>query len=335
MAQTGPQSMRVNGEYPVSGYVTTGPEGAPVANGARVELHATSGAILLTISTSGNGNFAFNNISNGEYYVYVALPGYDPLNQVIEVSDAPITELRLELHLTPDPAAKDSSPNNGSNGPTVSARELSIPRKAHDAFEIDMLLLYRKADYKGGLSEFQRAIQAFPTYYEAYAQMGTAYMKLGDSANAEQALRKSIELSSEKYVDAYCYLALLFSSNQRFADAEPLARKATELDKTSWLALTELARALYGLNRLDEAEVSGLAAVKLQPNDPSLQLMLADIHGKLHDYPALLNDLSTYLKLDPNGSEAPRARETSEKIRQALANAPAAGPASSESNPNP
>jgi tetratricopeptide (TPR) repeat protein len=227
-----------------------------------------------------------------------------------------------------------SYPNFLAQGPTrqrgersaepesVSARERAIPQKAHDAYQKGMTLLYGKSDYQASLEEFQAAVQAFPTYYEAYTQIGIARMKMNDSAGSEQALRKAIELSSEMYSDAYSYLALLFSSNARYADAESLARKAVELDKNSWLALRELGRALYRLNRFEEAEAAGLGAMQLQPNEPSLYLMLADIHLKLQKFQQVVDDLNTYLKLDPNGPDAAHAIEQRQKIQNALAHTP-------------
>jgi len=64
---------------------------------------------------------------------------------------------------------------------------------------------------------------------------------------------------------ALFWLASLFSKGQKFAEAEPLARKAVELNTNSWEANSELARALVGLGRAAEAETSALAASKLRP----------------------------------------------------------------------
>jgi tetratricopeptide (TPR) repeat protein len=207
-----------------------------------------------------------------------------------------------------------------SGNPTISARELSIPRNAHEDMEKGLAKLNGKSDYQGSIKDFERAIQEYPDYHEAYAQMGIAYLHLKNNASSEQALRKSLELSQNQDVDALIWLATLLSNTNRFTDAEPLARKAVELNPDSWQANSELAQALLGLNRFEEAEKSAQAAVKLKPDNPLLYLIEANIHEQLQD-PALLDDLNNYLKLAPNGPFASQVRKQKEQVEQELSNA--------------
>src|SRR5207245_8535898 len=76
-------------------------------------------------------------------------------------------------------------------GHTVSVRELSLSSKAHNAFRMGVERLAKK-DPAGSLVHFQRAVAELPSYYEAYHQMGLAYMRLGQAAQAEQAFQKAI-----------------------------------------------------------------------------------------------------------------------------------------------
>src|SRR5437899_11646947 len=86
--------------------------------------------------------------------------------------------------------------------------------------------------------------------------MGLVYMRLGRAAEAEQAFQKAIALSQSRYPLALFGLASLLSENNRFSEAEPLARRGLDLDCTSWYGQFELARALMGLNQLDAAQNS-------------------------------------------------------------------------------
>jgi Carboxypeptidase regulatory-like domain/Tetratricopeptide repeat len=292
----------------------------------KLELHATNGAIVGTVFTSSNGTFEFSNINQGEYNIFADLAGYQTTTEPVEVINSSLFGIQVEL-------AKDDDPNQPvSKGPSaVSVRELSIPRKAHDDMEKGVELLYQKSDYPGSLKAFEKAIQEYADYYEAYTQMGVAYMKLTDNVNAEKAFRKSMDVSHEQYVDAYFGLAELFLNGHRFGDAEPIARKAVELDSNSWQAQSELARALVGLHRPSEAETSAVSAVKLKPDDAMIYLVLANIHIELQKNDALLEDLNQYLKLAPYGSYAEQARVERDKIQQALALSPTAPAASSSS----
>ncbi len=297
-------------------------------DGARVDLQSLTGGILATAFTTVSGNFQFNNVRPGSYELIFDEPGYSEDREHLEI-DGHVFGLTVQLRRL------SSAGNPGS--PTISVREYSIPEKARDAMRKGVALLNQKSDYPGSIKQFQRAIQVYPNYYEAYALMGLAYMRMKDRDQSEKALRKSVALSEERYTDALVMLAALLSSTQRFADAEPLARKAVELDANSWHAQSEVAHALLGLDRPDEAEKYALAAVKLRPDNPPLQLLLADVHVHLRNDPALLEDLNAYLKLAPNGPYAAQARQERDLVQQRLQNTqaspPEPPPSASQANP--
>jgi tetratricopeptide (TPR) repeat protein len=274
-----------------------------------VELHQFNGPTVGQVFTTRDGGFVFTDLQNDTYDLVVEHPGYERINQEISVTSN-LSGVQLEMHRTPE--------NSIGGSPIVSARELSIPRKAHDEMEKGIALLYQKSDYPGSLNHFQRAIKDFPGYYEAYAQMGMAYRKMGDAANAEQALRKSIDVSKESYIDGYFMLAALLTDGKRFEESASAARKAIELKANSWEAQFELARALYGLDNLQDAEQNAAAAATIQPDRPEIYLLLANIHGRSGNYAEFVGDLNAYLKLDPNGPQADQARKTRAQVMQAL-----------------
>ena len=299
--------------FSVNGTVTDAGTHAQLDN-VKIELHSVTGGVVGMAFTSGNGGFQLNNIGDGNYTLVVDRVGYQIANLRVEVHGVPVYGIQAELLRNPDA----STPVN--KGPdAVSERELSIPRKAHDDMGKGMALLYGKSDYQGSLKPLEKATQEYPGYYEAYTQIGVAYMKLADASNSEKAFRKSIELSQERYAGAYVGLAELFLNGGRFADAEPLARKAAELDSHSWQADSQLARALLGLHRPSEAETSAVAAVTAKPDNAVLYLILANVHIQLQNGRALLDDLNHYLELAPTGPAAEQARLQRDKVQQALA----------------
>jgi tetratricopeptide (TPR) repeat protein len=278
-------------------------------DGVRVDLRSFSGGTLATAITSGSGSFLFNNVGAGDYELVFEDVGYADARERVEV-DGPVFGLMVGLRRLGVP--EGGAPGNKL---TVSVRELSIPRKAREAMS-KAQLLYQKSDYPGSIKQFQRAVDAYPNYYEALAQMGLAYLRMKDRAHAEQSLRKSIEVSQERYADAFSLLAAFFSSVRNFADAEEQARKAVELDPNSWHAQSELAQALLGLGRPAEAETYAQAAGRLQPDNPTIYLVLADIHIELRNNAALLEDLNGYLKLAPDGPYAAKARQQRDELQQ-------------------
>jgi Carboxypeptidase regulatory-like domain len=293
-------------------------------DGVKVELRQLGGASVATVLTGASGDFVFNDIGSGLYEVVVDEVGYESFHQQISVADS-VLDLQISLR-------KLNNPRGESRAPTISVRELSIPRKAHELMQKGLMLFYQSKDYRGSITQFERAIKEYPTYYEAYAQIGAADMELGDRADSEEALRKSIEVSDQRYAAAYLALAGLYLDVMRFADAEPVARKGAELDDSSWQGHYELANALYGLGRDSEAEPEAQAAARLQPDQAETHLVLANIHIHLHQYPAVLEDLTAYLTLDPNGANADQARHLQGQIQEALEKAQAAAQAESDSD---
>ena len=260
-----------------------------------------------TSFTRTAGDFEFLNVGVGSYEIIVQQAGYRTVTQRLDVQDS-VLGLSIDLH----PVSTASTPTPGP--PSISARELSIPRKAHDAMDKGLGLLYEKSDYPGSIKQFERAIQEYPGYYEAYTQIGIADMHVRDNAIAEQMLHKALELSQEADVDALIWLSTLLNDTQRYADAEPLARKGLRLDSDSWQANAELARSLLGLHHPAEAEKNALAAAKLRPDNPLLYLVLANVHAQLNNAPALLEDLNNYLRLAPTGPMADQARAQQKQL---------------------
>jgi tetratricopeptide (TPR) repeat protein len=297
-------------------------------DGARLELDSTRGPSVGTFFSADGGNFLFSHVPAGTYNLVVQKDGYQTVSERVELFNSDLG-FRVELRRTAEAEATD-----GKGPGTVSVRELSIPHKAHESMEKGLALLYGKSDYRGSLKPFEEAIQEYPDYYEAYAQMGVAYMKLADAAESEKAFQKSIEVSHEKYQEGYLGLAELDLNAHRFADAETFARKAVEIDSNSWQANSQLARALVELHRPSEAETSAVAAVKLKPDNATVYLVLANIHIQLQNDRALLDDLNNYIRLAPAGPFAEQARKQRDELQRFLAASPKP-PAASSPAPKP
>ena len=299
-----------------------------IMENVRVNLMQSGGVLLMTTFTGGNGEFDFSGVTNGEYFVEVVEKDYEPAQQAVNILNS--TRRGVTIFLTRSASVVKS----GSAG-SISAHQLSAPHKAHDEYDKGLNLMYAKADYQGAISQFQRAIKDFPTYYEAYAQEGYAYLRLKDLAPAEEAMRKSIELSAGQYSDAIFMLAALLNETNRYTDAETVAKQGAEVDTASWRGPFELARALSGLKQLEEAEKSAIEARDMKPDNPPVYLMLANIHIQRHDYRALSKDLDAYLKLVPAGPDAEQARKMRDNVQSAMQQAEIQAQANAQEKPHP
>jgi tetratricopeptide (TPR) repeat protein len=276
-----------------------------------VTLKQAGGTPLSTTYTRQEGDFEFDGLPNGEYIVEIELKDYEQARQSITLNGAS----RMGISIFLSRQAKSMNPPVQLS---ISAHQLSVPHKAHDEFEKGMSLIYLKSDYRGAIAQFQLAIKDFPSYYEAYAEQGGAYYQLEQMGPAEEALRKSIDLSSGQYADAVFTLAAILSDTRRFEEAEATARRGISVDSSSWRGPFELARALTSLKKTDEAEKTAEQSRDLMPDNPPVYLLLANIHIQKKDYPSLKRDLDDYLRLAPTGPEADQARTTREHVQTLL-----------------
>jgi tetratricopeptide (TPR) repeat protein len=279
-----------------------------------VTLKQLTGNIVGSSFTRGNGDFQFDGLGNGDYILEINERDYERFQQTITISSG--SRLGLAIFL-----ARTGKTANPPLQLSISAHQLSVPHKAHDEFEKGMTLIYLKSDYRGAISQFQLAIKDFPTYYEAYAEEGNAYYQLEEMGPAEEALQKSVDLSSGQYADALFTLAALMSDTKRFKESESISRRGISVDSSSWRGPYELARALNALKQSEEAEKSAQHSRDLMPDNAPVYLLLANIHIQRKNYPALLRDLDDYLRLAPIGPQADQARKTRERV-QSIVNAP-------------
>src|SRR6266849_6069553 len=198
------------GRGSVSGRVLFSSSNSP-AQRVEVTLAPVSGGMASTAQTGPDGEFQFNGLRQGTYILTVHEPGYELIQETVRVSGM---EPGVMLSLT-----KTGAPPSGQAGDTVSVRELSIPENARKEF-LKGVQRREKHDPAGSLPHFQRAVAAFPSYYEAYLQMGFAYNSLGKSEETEKAVRAAVELSSENFADADFALGELLGEENKFGDAE-------------------------------------------------------------------------------------------------------------------
>jgi len=296
----------------LSGYIREDGSGHIISE-ARIELQNAMGTPISFAYSDGNGMYEFD--IPGDCYVSVQHEGYAPVREFVRPDGSGHVYKDILLRMVSgESSSKAVNP--------ISQHELSVPPKARESFEKGVQLVAEKSDYRGAVAQFTRATELYPSYYEAYAAMGLAQNRMGDAAAAETALRKSIELSAEKYPQAMIDLASMFNGQKRFSDAEPLLRKVIDLDASSWRGQFELASALSGQQRFKEAVACASAARDLKPDNPQIYLLLYNLHIHTDDFPGALRDADGYLKLTPDGAMADRLRKMRVQLQKAVQSAP-------------
>jgi tetratricopeptide (TPR) repeat protein len=223
-----------------------------------------------------------------------------------------VSQLRLVLVflLFPPVCPAQSNPSEPApaNSYTVSVHELQIPDEARDPFNKGTRLL-AEGNWSGSIAQFQKAIEAFPAFYEAYYRQGVAEAKLARVADAESSFRKSIELSSGRYAPPHFGLGLLLAAGEKqFAAGEAMVRAGLALDAADAAGHFALAWILYSAGRLPEAEDAAHQALARQPDLAAAYLLLAQIHLSEGKPGAGADDLDSYFRIAPRGAQNAEAQ---------------------------
>ncbi len=178
-----------------------------------------------------------------------------------------------------------------------------------------------QGDTAGSIAYLERAVSESPEHYKAYYDLGVARFRLGQLAEAEQAFQKAIDLTGGGFAAPQFGLGAILCQKKEFLLAETILQRGIELESGSAIGKYYLAWAQFGLNRLVEAERSAEQALVRNANLAEAYSLLARIHQRQRNAPAVSRDLEVYLKLDPHKDFA---RRLADKIQQEMAQETAA-----------
>ena len=285
----------------ISGSIFVENTAQPAAR-VKVDVRAVDGGEIAVAYTDSSGRFIADGPNLSSYIVSVEEPGYQPVeervNQAGLGSNVTLT-LKKSRTLEPEP---------GVDRYTVSVHDLSVPGKARRAFEKGLERL-QKNDAAGSIAHFEEATDAFPDYYEAFYQLGLANLELRRGDEAERALQKAIDLSGGHSAGPQFVLGALLCERGQYADAERVARRGLEIDPVTWRGYLFLGQALYGRNRLVEAEKNARIALSRKSDLAPAHVLLANIDIRRHDYRDAITELNTFLRIRPDGPTSQQARE--------------------------
>jgi tetratricopeptide (TPR) repeat protein len=229
---------------------------------------------------STDGRFTFWNVPYGLYTLSIRVPEHEPVLKEISVPDEShvMIEIRARTRL--------------SDRAVASVFELQIPRSALRQYEhaLDRL---REGDCSAALKYFAEAIRLFQDYAAAHNAMGNCHVQLQQPTLAEQAFKKSIELTASIY--PVLNLADVYIKQGRLVEADTVLMQALRRDPTQGDAYYGLALLRVEQSRLDEAEKFAEQAHDHPKHIEDVHLLLAQVHqrqGRLHLIPA---DLQLYV----------------------------------------
>jgi tetratricopeptide (TPR) repeat protein len=279
------------------------------ASQVAVSLKSHEAGIFRSVLTDYDGHFEVLELPAGKYEISIEEQGYQTYRSTAEFDGS---SLKLEPHLT-----SLAAPQPAQNANTVSVRELTIPGKAKEEYRKGLVSLAKK-ELANSLKHFASAVRAFPDYFEAIYHQGIVETDLGHHEAAMQDFQTAVAVSGGRYARAQFGIGYLYYLQGNAAQAESVTRRGLELDPDSADGYVILGMTLLRLNRTDEAEKSAREALLRDPNKADAYLILADSCARRQNYREQVQDLDTYLKMDPTGPASRRAREVREVAQRIL-----------------
>jgi tetratricopeptide (TPR) repeat protein len=209
-------------------------------------------------------------------------------------------------------------------GATLSAAPYQAPKDARKAYENGI-----EAERKGRLPDarqyFEKAVEIYPKYTSAWFQLGGVLRNLEQKEPARDAFSHATAIDS-KFLPPYLSLAAMAFEAQEWTQVLNLTNHVMDLDPLRYadvkgyivdLDPVDYAEAYfynsaanYRLNRIEEAEKSGLRAERLdtRPRFPQLHLLLAEIFARKNNYAQAISETKIYLELMPHAKNADQVR---------------------------
>lgn len=283
------------------------------ATSLKIRLESPSSATLTTVSNS-QGAFYFGNLTPGQYTIIVeASEEYEPLRESLTIENEVIIgisrshNVMLELREKHVPKQKTG---------VVNASLAKVPKPALEQFS-KAIEAINKSDVKSAIEKLTEAVHLYPQFAEAYSELGTLYLKNGEMAKAEDALRRTLQLN-EKNAAAQLNYGIVLLNQRKMFEAEKELEKAVLADENAATPHMYLGIALLGLDYEDYAEKEFLKAISLKDEEKIAQAhkYLSGIYWKKGNYKQAADELEKYLAFVPKAPDAEKLREIVKQLRE-------------------
>jgi tetratricopeptide (TPR) repeat protein len=270
---------------------------------------------VMTLSnryTDKHGEFRFDNLSEGVYYVQAEIEGneFDPVVQKIALGRGIVSEVTLQL-------GDNKSPRLFNASRVVSVAELrqAVPSPARKEYELGLKFV-SKGDVNGAATHFQQALSIYPEYLAARNDLGAQFIKLKRFDEAEQHFKRVIE-NDPKNFNAKFNLGLVRVERKDFIDAIAQLNQAIVIDSTRPVARLWLGVALLETGDLVSAERELTKALVMGGAEcVAAHYHLARIFLSRGDAAEASRAVRAYLDEAPKGEFVNDARDLQNRLNQ-------------------
>jgi tetratricopeptide (TPR) repeat protein len=163
---------------------------------------------------------------------------------------------------------------------------------------------HAKKEYERALELYEEALQLRPEFPEAELQKASALIALKRVPEAEKSYRRAMELRPTWALPPASLGLLLVRTPGREREAEPLLRRALELDAKNLTAAVALAELRTRAGDAAESVILWRRVAELKPDDASLWVMLARAEVSAKDTAGALKSYGRAIEANPSEVEA-------------------------------
>lgn len=276
-----------------------------------VELLSWGGASLGRQRLDTSGRFAFRNLRAGSYQLKVLTFGtnYQETIQDVNLVSLPLGNGKyssdtayVDIYLKLDPKKV-----GGGAATVVFVQE--IPDEARKLYKKGAGRLDDKKD--AGLDLLKKAIEIFPTYYDALDRLGREYVLRDQYSEAAPYLIKAVDVNKRSF-SSYYALAVAAYNLKNLPAAIEAARAAVAINALSVNAQVFLGMVLRIDGNYEESEKALLKAKSLTTKDsrvPEVHWQLGLLYEKTARYKEAADELELYLKIAPKTTDVEKIKK--------------------------
>jgi len=246
----------------------------------------------------------FASVPAGTYHLIVSaqdLPDSDAGTVVMDSTTTP--EFEVKVQRASDPQKTVGLPVS----PFVSTADLGVPSHARKEFDKANELMGRQ-DFPKAIQSLNKAIAIYPSYADAYNNLGVIYARLGDRDREREVLQKAISIN-DHFAPAYVNEARMDIATGDFPDAETALNKASSFDPTDAMTLVLLTYAEFMDHRFDDTIATSRRAHTLPGEHAFAHQVAARAFEQKRDAANAIAELKLFLKEEPTGERADKARK--------------------------
>ncbi len=300
--------------YVIYGRVSL-PSGAP-ASRVRVKVDRQGGAGRQTL-TDDSGRYEVADLNRGRYLVTAENPADpDQFSDSVEAETGRMPGTRIQANIYLKYRSKVTKPKEAEGGAVTVAEELQqVPKAAQKSFD-QAIRQRNEKQYENALKSFDRSIEQFPDYFQAFAERGHLRIAMGQAAEAAKDFERALKINPG-FAPALRGAGLCEFQQGKFAEAAAHLEKAADAEPGNPTTYLFWGMSSLALDRREQARAALTKALTLDPKGAArAHIHLANLSIKENKPEEAITEIESYLAAAPNAPDAEKLRALLELLKK-------------------